>query len=100
MTHIKRNLETKTLSYPKSTQRFLSPAPPGRKNTISRKLMQENRTCVTLDDFEERAIAQNDPALFLQLHERSILIDEIQYAPQLFSYIKIEIDNGADPGSF
>ncbi len=62
--------------------------------------MQENRTYVTLDDFEERAMAQNDPALFLQLHERPLLIDEVQYAPQLFSYIKIEIDNGAEPGSF
>ena len=62
--------------------------------------MQKNRAYVTLDDLENRAMAQNDPALFLQLHDRPILIDEVQYAPQLFSYIKIEIDNGAEPGSF
>lgn len=62
--------------------------------------MQENRIYVTLDDLEERAMAQNDPALFLQMHDRPILIDEVQYAPQLFAYIKIEIDNGAEPGSF
>ncbi len=29
-----------------------------------------------------------------------ILTEWLQYAPQLFSYIKIEIDNGAEPGSF
>lgn len=29
-----------------------------------------------------------------------MLIDEVQYAPQLFSYIKIAVDRGAAPGSF
>ena len=28
------------------------------------------------------------------------MIDEVQYAPELFSYIKIAIDNGANPGDF
>ena len=46
--------------------------------------MQKNRAYVTLDDLEDRAMAQNDPALFLQLHDRPILIDEVQYAPQPF----------------
>lgn len=45
-------------------------------------------------------MARNNPALFLQMHSRPILIDEVRYAPQLFSYIKIEIDNGAAPGIF
>lgn len=62
--------------------------------------MTDNRNYVTLDDLEERRLAQNDPALFLELHELPILIDEVQYAPELFSYIKIAIDNGAAPGSF
>ncbi|NCU25302.1 ATP-binding protein [Candidatus Nomurabacteria bacterium] len=33
------------------------------------------------------------------MHPAPVLIDEIQYAPQLFSYIKINVDNGAPPGS-
>lgn len=28
------------------------------------------------------------------------MIDEVQYAPELFSYIKIEIDKGAAPGTY
>jgi len=40
------------------------------------------------------------PPLFLQMHSLPIFIDEVQYAPELFSYIKITIDNGAAPGSF
>ena len=55
---------------------------------------------VVLDDLEERRLAKNDPAMFFQLHSLPIFIDEVQYAPELFSYIKIAIDNGAEPGSF
>ena len=28
------------------------------------------------------------------------MIDEVQYAPELFSYIKMEIDKGAAPGTY
>ncbi|WP_334308202.1 ATP-binding protein [Anaerosporobacter sp.] len=62
--------------------------------------MSDDREYVTLDDFEERALARKDPALFLQMHSLPIFIDEVQYAPELFSYIKIAIDNGAEAGSF
>ncbi len=58
------------------------------------------RKYVTLDDFNERDMAKNDPALFLQLHKPPILIDEVQYAPELFSYIKIHIDEHHNPGDF
>ena len=58
------------------------------------------RNKVTLDDLQERNLAKTDPEMFLKLHRTPILIDEIQYAPELFSYIKIAIDNGAEPGSF
>ena len=101
MTYIKRDLESKILSLSKEYSAILITGPRQvGKTTVLRQLMQENRTYVTLDDLEDRAMAQKDPALFLQLHDRPILIDEVQYAPQLFSYIKIEIDNGAEPGSF
>ena len=34
------------------------------------------------------------------MHSTPIMIDEVQYAPELFSYIKIQIDNGAAPGTY
>ena len=70
------------------------------KTTALKKIMPENMSYVTLDDLEERRLAKNDPAMFLQLHPLPVLIDEVQYAPELFSYIKIAVDNGAEPGSF
>lgn len=73
------------------------------KSTLFTNIMEElggSREIVTLDDLEERALAKNDPAMFLQIHDTPIMIDEVQYAPELFSYIKIAVDKGAAPGSF
>lgn len=69
------------------------------KTTLLRE-MDPARNYVTLDDLDERRLAKTDPALFLQLHPAPVLIDEVQYAPDLFSYIKINIDNGAAPGAY
>ena len=71
------------------------------KSTMLRHLMKETaRSEVSLDDLEERQLAKKDPALFLQLHSAPVLINEVQYAPELFSYIKMAVDNGAAPGSY
>jgi predicted AAA+ superfamily ATPase len=67
------------------------------------KLMQEenrNRTYISLDDLNERALAKTDPAMFFQLHQPPVFIDEVQYAPELFPYIKILIDKSHNPGDF
>lgn len=69
------------------------------KTTLLRSI-EPNRTYVTLDDLEERRLAKMEPATFLQLHQPPVLIDEVQYAPELFSYIKMAVDAGAAPGAF
>ena len=69
------------------------------KTTLLKHLAQNsNRTYVTLDDLAVRSLALSDPALFLQRYTPPLLIDEIQYAPQLLSYIKMYADNGAKNG--
>lgn len=70
------------------------------KTTMLKNIMAENRSVISLDDLEERKLAKTDPAMFLTLHPAPVLIDEVQYAPELFSYIKMAIDNGAPTGSF
>jgi uncharacterized protein len=49
-------------------------------------------SAVFLDDLILRKKAQNDPALFLDDLKCPCLIDEVQYAPNLFSEIKLRID--------
>jgi len=73
------------------------------KTTMLLKLMNEensNREYVTLDDLTEREMAKNDPKMFFQIHKPPVFIDEIQYAPELFPYIKIIIDKHHEPGHF
>ena len=55
---------------------------------------------MSLDDLDQRDVARNDPALFLQSHPPPATIDEVQYAPQLFSHLKLEVDRARRPGMY
>lgn len=62
------------------------------KTTLLLSLKPENMEYVTLDDEVLRNQANEDPKLFLEEHKAPLLIDEVQYAPRLFSYIKMNVD--------
>ena len=101
MKHFKRDIEQKIIDLSKEYACVLITGPRQvGKTTVMQKLSESGRAYVTLDDLDEQQLAKTDPAMFLQSHSLPILIDEVQYAPQLFSYIKIAIDKGAAPGSF
>lgn len=70
------------------------------KTTLLEACAEPGRGYVTLDDLDQRALAQADPALFLQRHPPPVIIDEVQYAPQLFSAIRLVIDRARQPGLF
>ncbi len=62
------------------------------KTTLLEMLASKKRRYVSLDDFTDRELANKEPELFLQKYKPPIIIDEVQYAPKLFTYIKIYID--------
>ncbi|MHC1770909.1 MAG: ATP-binding protein [Flexilinea sp.] len=73
------------------------------KTTMLQQLMDKegrDRKYISLDDLNERALAKTDPAMFFQLHQPPVFIDEVQYAPELFTYIKILIDKTHKSGDF
>lgn len=71
------------------------------KTTMLQKMMEgTKRSYVSLDDLNERNLAKTDPQLFLELHKPPVLIDEVQYAPELFTYIKIHVDSHHEAGAF
>ncbi len=70
------------------------------KTTLLETCAEKGRRYVTLDDLEQKELAQTDPALFLQKHKPPVTIDEIQYAPDLFNYIKMAVDKSKQPGMF
>lgn len=104
MEYISRHMESLILELSKSYSAILVTGPrQAGKTTMLRSLTEKEnigRKYVTLDDLTERDMAKNDPALFLQLHRPPVLIDEVQYAPELFTYIKIHIDEHHNPGDF
>lgn len=61
------------------------------KSTLLQHVLK-GYTYVTLDDPIIRAAANEDPELFLSTYKAPLIIDEIQYAPNLFSYLKLRID--------
>ena len=102
MAYIKRDLEKVVLEVSRQFSALLVTGPRQvGKTTMLQKLMEgTNRHYVTLDDLNDRALAQADPQMFFQLHKPPILIDEVQYAPELFPYIKILADRERRPGDF
>lgn len=69
------------------------------KTTMLQNLSTPNRKYVTLDDPDVRYLAKHDPALFMQRYAPPVLIDEIQYAPELLPYIKMYVDTEKHKGS-
>ena len=55
-------------------------------------LKETKRKYISLDDIAARDLALNDPKAFLQKYPPPVIIDEVQYAPNLFPYIKIWVD--------
>ena len=70
------------------------------KTTLLRELSEPERAYVTLDDPLIRELAQRDPALFFQRFQLPLLIDEVQYAPQLLPLVKMQVDTDPRPGRF
>ena len=70
------------------------------KTTLLQHLRKEGRQYVTLDDPLILALAKEDPALFMQRFEPPVIIDEIQYAPELLPYIKMAVDKDRRAGMF
>lgn len=55
---------------------------------------------ISLDDMKVRMQANEDPELFLRTHETPLIIDEFQYAPNLLSYIKMNVDEARRKAMF
>jgi len=70
------------------------------KTTLLRRVSDSGRTYVSLDDPRVLSLAKGDPALFFQRFRPPLMIDEIQYAPQLLPYIKMEVDEAQKPVLF
>ncbi|MBI4644936.1 MAG: ATP-binding protein [Deltaproteobacteria bacterium] len=63
------------------------------KTTLLKHLFSESHSYVSLEPPDVRAAAAADPRGFLAMHPAPVILDEVQYAPDLLPYIKEAIDS-------
>jgi predicted AAA+ superfamily ATPase len=100
MNYIPRSLEPKFTKLSNFFKALLVTGPRQVGKTTMLKHMAQDRCYVSLDSQSARKLAQSDPVMFFQIHKPPIIIDEVQYAPELFSQIKILCDESEEKGRF
>lgn len=70
------------------------------KSTLLRYISDGDYKEMSFDDPILRLQAENDPNLFLKNNPPPILLDEIQYIPQLFPFIKMNVDRNRKDGDY
>lgn len=70
------------------------------KTTLFKTLFSRTHDFVSLENPDIRIRAKDDPVGFLNQHRPPVIIDEIQYIPELLSYIKTRIDENRKPNQW
>ena len=87
MGYINRHIEQRITLLSKTWSAILLTGPrQSGKTTMLKNLAEKENTgrkYISLDDLTVRETAKNDPKLFLELYTPPIIIDEIQYAPEI-----------------
>ena len=93
---IAQKVEQYTTQYPVVT--ITGPRQSG-KTTLCKMLFKKHEY-VNLEDIEQRNFALEDPHGFLSRFSGSVIIDEVQKAPDLLSYIQVDVDQHQSPGKY
>ncbi|MCL2763390.1 MAG: ATP-binding protein, partial [Treponema sp.] len=70
------------------------------KTTVFENCEAKSRNYVSLDIVEKQELAKQDPQRFLERYQAPLLIDEIQYAPELLPCIKAIVDREKKKGMY
>ena len=96
-----RILQNKILKLNNNDTIFLLSGPSqSGKTTFLKQLADADRKYVDLTDPALRSMANEEPVLFLQRYAPPVLIDNIQYAPELVPVIKDYVLHSGKPGDF
>jgi len=69
------------------------------KTTLLKHALAKTHRYVPLDDAQALSLALDDPALFFLSNEPPVVIDEVQYAQNLFRQIKLLVDQSDQRGT-
>lgn len=76
------------------------PRQSGKTTLVRARADEDGRTFVTLDDPSVLAAARSDPSGFVAGLAGDVVVDEVQYATELFLPLKAAIDRDRRPGRF
>lgn len=89
--YIQRDITSRLSDSHALVQLLIGPRQCG-KSTLLSHVADPSFKEVSFDDLQLRILANRDPALFLEQFKPPILLDEIQYVPNLFPEIKRHVD--------
>ncbi len=69
------------------------------KTTFAKQLRPDYQY-ISLEDPDMRQFAQNDPRDFLETYQNGVILDEVQYVPELFSYLQTYSDKRNRNGEY
>lgn len=98
--YIKRLLEQTLKDAVKTFPAVFIGGPRRAGKTTLAKVFLKGYNYVLLDEADVRSLAIEDPRGFLEKYPPPVIIDEIQNAPDLLSYIKARIDEHKKPGQW
>ena len=91
--YIYRDLTTELTETPAWIQILLGPRQCGKSTLLASFSSKKNPFQeITFDDLQLREFANRNPALFLEQFNPPLLLDEVQYVPNLFPELKQKID--------
>ena len=96
--HAKKTIERMANSYPAVL--VTGARQTGKTTLLQKSIESKNIQYLTFDDPMEEASAKSDPKSFLEFHPYPYMFDEIQYFPDLFRYLKIQIDKNRHNGMY
>jgi predicted AAA+ superfamily ATPase len=69
------------------------------KTTLA-KMAFPQKAYLSLEDPDTMLMARSDPRGFLETWQKGLILDEAQYVPELFAYIKSMVDKDPKPGKY
>jgi len=100
MDFIRRKVETKTAELLGKFPLLAVTGPRQSGKTTFCKMLRPEYKYANLEDLELRQFASQDPKGFLEAYQGGAILDEIQYVPQLFSYLQVATDAKGMPGEY
>ncbi|OHD65982.1 MAG: hypothetical protein A2096_02840 [Spirochaetes bacterium GWF1_41_5] len=99
--YIPRSLENAVKSAEKSFPVIVITGPrQSGKSTLLKHYLKKEASYISLDDPNFRKLLADNPLDYLSNLKKPVIIDEIQYLPELTSFIKILVDQKRSPGSW